>query len=348
MNAFLFVPLLAMTWIFGLFLAMIASHYFLSVLESSGQGNDEVSMPEEPFVDWVGKVVYLGFFVILWGIPSLIMMAATKGMDPLPRFLLIALPFWLVFPVGILSPLCLQSRWVPFWPGLLHRMTQKAGATFQLYFLSLPVVSLMCYAFWQLTQSETAFPLIFLYAILTAVCFLLYARLLGRYGFVLTFTRGLETEKVKKKRPRPRPRPVEEEAVFVQPTEMEGVHDPFGEEVTGYGVNLGKKIEEAKVPPPVIDDEESYIVEEGLEIEEPVVGSQPTQSEQSRAFAPPREEEVRLFIKNRKVKEPKTPFGPETVLFLAGPDMMTGLIKLAGGFALFSLLIHFMAATRPI
>ena len=35
MNAFLFVPLLALTWAFGFLLIIFASHYFLTVLEGT-------------------------------------------------------------------------------------------------------------------------------------------------------------------------------------------------------------------------------------------------------------------------------------------------------------------------
>jgi hypothetical protein len=356
-QAFLFVPLLAATWIVGLYFAMIASHYFLSVLESSAAGNDSIEMPVEPFVDWVGKVVYLGFFVVIWGVPSLTVMAATKGQDEFIRMVMIGLPFWLLFPIGILSPLALVSRWVPFYPGLVSRMMQKFSATVQMYLLTFPVAMLFFYCFGMLVKSETSYVMVFILSPLTALCFLVYARLVGRLGFVLSFTRGIETEKVKKPTKPKRPRPVvpEEAPVYVQPSEMKAIRNPFDdEEVTGYSVNFVGKVEEQKAPPPKIEEEESYIIEDGLEVEEspaPVreTGSKPPKNNPgSNAFDPPLEEEVQLYSKKKKLKEPKVPFGSDSILFLASPDMIRGLLKLGAGMMVLSLLIHFLGALRPV
>ena len=355
MNAFLFVPLLAMTWIFGLFLSMIVSHYFLCILEDSAQGNEEIELPVEPFVDWCGKVVYLGFFLILWSIPSMMMLAATRGMDFFPRALLVLGIFWILFPIGIISPMSLASKWIPFWPELPLRMSQKFNVTVQFYLLTFPIVMILGFAISKILDPGENFAILFGMVPLTALGLMVYARILGRYGFVLTFTSKvtLMPEKQKKKPGPRRPRPIELEPVYVQPSEMESLRDPFDQEVTGYDVNFQKsppKVrEEVRTPRPE-EPEESYDVVDNLEVVEgtPQSSLPIANPELERAFKPPDEQEIGMYLKNRKVKEFKAPFGLEVILFLTSPSMTSALIKLTAGIALFALLLQGLRIFRPV
>src|SRR5947209_2134040 len=122
MNAFLFIPLLALTWAFGFALLTISAHYFLVVLEGTAAGNEEVVLPDEPMTDWFGKGFYLAVLGIIWGAPGVILAwSAGRGSPPLQLALLIGW-LWLLFPIGMLSSLCASTRWLPLWPGLFGRM----------------------------------------------------------------------------------------------------------------------------------------------------------------------------------------------------------------------------------
>src|SRR5580704_6903005 len=105
MNAFLFVPLLALTWAFGFLLIIFASHYFLTVLEGTAAGNEEVAFPDEPLIDWIWKGYYLTFFGIIWVAPGVILAWLAGGANPNLRIALAIGWVWLLFPVGMLSSL---------------------------------------------------------------------------------------------------------------------------------------------------------------------------------------------------------------------------------------------------
>ena len=51
MNAVIFVPALAGSVICGFFFLMFASHYFLTIMESTGVGAKEVTWFSEPILD---------------------------------------------------------------------------------------------------------------------------------------------------------------------------------------------------------------------------------------------------------------------------------------------------------
>jgi hypothetical protein len=354
MNAFLFVPLLALTWAFGLVLAMYCSHIFLGTLEATSAGNEEVEMPDDPFVEWLVKLVYFAFFVIIWSIPSLIFWAMTKGDSPSMRFLSLLIPFWFCFPIGILSSLSLRSRWVPFWPGLLERMSQRPNRVMQFYLLSFPIFLLFGYGFRMLTQGLENQILLFGFAPLTAAAFLVYARLIGRLGLVLTFTKGIPegepapTKKKKKKRKLVETA-VEQQPAHIQPSEMQGVQTPYDGELTGYDVDFDQK---NTAPSPqevtrrVVDDPDDDVqyemVDGGLDAPKQMT------VQQEQALKPPPQSELDLFAPAKKVKDPKSPFGSSVFVFLANPHVTKAWLMLSGGLALLSLMLFFLEKLRPV
>src|SRR5262245_43402299 len=250
MSAFLFIPLLALTWAFGFALISVAAHYFLVVFEGSAAGNEEVVLPEEPFTDWFWKGFYLAFIGIIWGAPGFFFAWAVGGTAPVQTALLIGW-FWLLFPIGILSSTSASSRWVPLWFGLFGRMSQRLNKVGAFYVISMPVVTLLGTSFYFLAvRKDTDIPLVFILAPIVAASFLVYARLLGRIGLVLTFTKETKPASkavAEKKRPRPQratmPVPLMEElpAGPKQPSEMPGLMTPMDGEITGYKVPLDDK-----------------------------------------------------------------------------------------------------------
>ena len=54
MTAFLFVPLLAVTWIVGLAVLAYAAHFFLTITESSATGTARnLTWRPRPFREWI-------------------------------------------------------------------------------------------------------------------------------------------------------------------------------------------------------------------------------------------------------------------------------------------------------
>jgi hypothetical protein len=102
---------------------------------------------------------------------------------------------------------------------------------------------------------QATFPTILLYAMLGAIGWLTYARVLGRLGYLLMFTKGFESEEKEEEKPKPKkkkvlPEPDElaEPPSRVQPSEMEPMTGGIDGPVTGYSVNWGAEPENKPIP----------------------------------------------------------------------------------------------------
>src|SRR6478672_2298113 len=146
-SAFLFVPLLAATAIIGGFVFAYAAHCFLTVVEQTAAGNDEVVWPDEPYLDWLWQAAYMLWLSALWLAPLVFgaraVVASQTGSAAVARFLLTAAVLtWLVFPLSLLSSLSASSHWVLFAPRLMLRLvTRRFGSLLTFYVLSGPVLA---------------------------------------------------------------------------------------------------------------------------------------------------------------------------------------------------------------
>lgn len=349
MSAILFIPLLAATWILGLALAVVASHYFLVVLESSASGSEKVVWPEEPMTDWLWKGVYMAWLGGAWVGPFLIL-GRVASPDAWVRFTFVACSFCLLFPLGMLSSLAAGSPWVPFWPGLFARLGQRPNAVFTFFLLNVPLTVAFVGAFHlMMVRKETPAGLAVVLAPVAAASFLVYARALGRLGLVLSFTTGGENEPVKRKRKRkkkeekPRTGEHEEQPVFKQPSELPPIQTPFEGPVTGYDVALDDRPRE---PEPtsrrVVDEDEDLtpipIAESDVDAPPPVRPPIPQASA----------EELALWDdRDRRVTEPARPFGATVVTFLGEPRAAKAWFVLAAGLALLGLMVQALRELRP-
>lgn len=114
--------LLAPFWlIVGGYFAAYGAHSLLVVIEQTAAGFDAVVWPEDRFLDYFWKPVYLAGLYVLWLVPVAIVapsLAVVFG-QALPRFVGGAAfaVFWLVFPVSLLSSLSGESRFlIVRWP----------------------------------------------------------------------------------------------------------------------------------------------------------------------------------------------------------------------------------------
>ena len=356
MNAFLFVPLLAFTWIFALGLSIVASHYFLVVLEGTAAGNDKVELPEEPLLDSFWKPFYLALLGIVWCAPGFLVAWTAGAENSALRLTLLILWCWLLFPIGMLSSLSASSRWSPLWVGLFSRMAQRPRQVGQFYVLSLPVFGAFAVCFYILTaRPHTALEIVLFLAPLAAAAYLVYARLLGRIGLVLSFTKGREDLRPRRRRPKPNPAivtPVIEEATAgpVQPSQLPGIMTSYDGELTGYDVST------ADQPPPlpavatrsrIIDDDDNGEAIRVIE-PDPVPIERPLTLHQEQALKAPRKDELELYDHSERiVREPKRPFGAECFAFLLQPGPLHAWVKLSLGFLMLGALIFFLHELRP-
>src|SRR4051794_13691090 len=112
MTAFLFVPLLVAAWMLGFFVAALASHYFLTIVESSATAmarnlswrgrpfrewiRDGVQWPDDLFVDYFAKTFYFAYIIGLWAGPAFLVGRLAAGHTAWAT-VITAAAFWLFF-----------------------------------------------------------------------------------------------------------------------------------------------------------------------------------------------------------------------------------------------------------
>jgi hypothetical protein len=358
LRALIFMPALVGAVVFGFVFLLFASHYYLTVLESTAAGGKDVTWVSEPITDNFGRLWYMLWLVGLWLGPAyLIGRVATAGdASPWVKLAVPLLVFWLCYPVSQLSSLSATTVWLPFVPDVPVRLLQKPGVV--LGFLVLSAVALAAFAVgfrWAfLTEGEWEFLLIG--APLMVVAAFVYARLIGRLAFALRFTRGLFPEKRKKKakaeatadrRDRGEPAPV-------QPRDLPPLESPDGE-LTGYDILTRdddpprpKKRVRAEVaepeegeptglpeePPrrrkrkPAVERAREWTDEDDeAAVAYGVREAEATPEEASpKAVVKPTAEEERLLRRDDAPKKPKRVWGPELLSFLGQPGTVSAIL----------------------
>src|SRR3954447_25531347 len=127
MSAIFFVLGLVATVIVGTYVFAYASHCFLTVVEQTSAGNDEVVWPKEPYQDWLWEAVYMLWLTALWLGPIVLALravtAANAGAGVASEVIVAAaVCVWLFFPITLLSSMSGSSRWVLLSPRLLSRL----------------------------------------------------------------------------------------------------------------------------------------------------------------------------------------------------------------------------------
>jgi hypothetical protein len=352
MNAFLFIPLLAALWAIGFVLSLFAAHYFLTVLESSAAGNDKIVWPEEPLIDWFWKAFYLAFLGGVW-ITPMIVVGRVVSADPWVQMVFAAFSFWLFFPIGLISSQSAESIWIPFWPGVFNRLSQRMPAVIAFYLLSIPIAVAFLGSFHLILRADVSFEWAVILAPLSAAGFLVYARTLGRLGFVLSFTRGAGNERIKggrkKKKERPKIGDHSEQPIQAQPSELPPVETPFEGPITGYNVVFDDRprVDEAPKPSLLTLDDEGDGQPLQLEPDRIDEGNRARERTNKPPLPEPDPEEMAAWEKTRSLKEPKQPYDAKLLTFLLEQRSMSAWIILGFGLALIGGMIRVLRELKP-
>jgi hypothetical protein len=201
--AMIAIPLLlpVMGFIF-FWTGIYAASCFLAIVEDTAAGNDQVAWPKGGgLVDGLGK-----FIVFLWLggsglIPVWIFWVAGGGMAATDDFFWVVavLPGIVLFPVQLLSVLTAGSWWSLLDRRIIVGLLTKPLA---LMLMCVPPLILITPCIWlgQLIIVRANFPVAIVAGFVWAAFLLIYARILGRTGWLLIGT-GLK-KKSGKKRPR--------------------------------------------------------------------------------------------------------------------------------------------------
>jgi hypothetical protein len=351
MAILFFMYLLAAT-ILGVFVAGYAAHSFLTVVEDTAAGNDEVRWPHDPLVDWAWKLFYLGWLMLVWLVPAMIVARWwATGSSAETAFAksagMVAFLFWLFFPITLLSSLSASSRWFIFSPAILPRFAQRPGAVAMFYLVTAPLMLVGAVALRALLIADI-YQLPFGAVGLTCVV-LLYGRLFGRLALMLRHTRDLRTRPV----PRPARRAMtmaEAAARVARPREgvisaadLPPVNAPDEEARIGYDLRIDDVppqtlVPEPPRPKPIDRDDVPY---ELLDREPAAVHRGPLPE---RLLNPP-EHEMALARRGRLPEPPPRPWIDGIWAFPFYDETRRALVWLSLGFAVLGFLFRQMMAT---
>jgi hypothetical protein len=169
-------------------LAYVA-HCLLVIVQDTAAGIDRVRWPDEPFMDWLLRAVFLGILLSVWLVPAGILSRSLRHVwlpdDPGLRFLILAVPgLWLFLPVGLLSSLGSVSRWGFLRPSVIAGLLRQLPRTVAFYAISLALAVGAAFL-WREALRSPRLLLLPVAAIASAYAFLVYARLLGRLAWLI-------------------------------------------------------------------------------------------------------------------------------------------------------------------
>jgi hypothetical protein len=191
-RAMIFVSLLAMSVLVGLFTFLHAAHCFLTTVQQTAAGNDRIRWPNEPLYDKLPRAGYLACLVAIWIAPAGLLLRISPdwalGGSPLFTFLTAAtVLLWSLFPIGLFSALSGSSPWLVFRFAVVQFFFRRFGATLIFYFVSAALVG-GSFGLLYLAFSTGSIIYTFMVPPVVAAAFLIYARLLGRMAFLFDHT----------------------------------------------------------------------------------------------------------------------------------------------------------------
>lgn len=208
----IFMMLFVSTLIVGLCVLAYLARSVLVVVQETGLGHDEVTWPNEPIQDWLGHAVLFIELLGIWIAPAALTARLLREVwlpdQGFLRILLLAGPgLWLFFPIGLLSSLSAESRWVPFRASIFFSFFRIAPASFGFYVLTAILLGIAV-APWYYAMVGHQFVLLPVAAAVGGAVVLIYARLLGRVAYLLQRLPSARRAPAKvEKRPAPKAAP---------------------------------------------------------------------------------------------------------------------------------------------
>jgi hypothetical protein len=125
--------------IVGSYTFAFAAHLFFAISDATSGGQDDLTWPDEPLLDRLGKGVMMAWLVLVSLGPGFIIGRALSGDRSGPAMLFAASLFGLVFPLVLLSVQASGAIFgIVYWP-TLSRVFEKPGIIAGYYLAVLPV-----------------------------------------------------------------------------------------------------------------------------------------------------------------------------------------------------------------
>jgi hypothetical protein len=318
--AILFVILFAASIMVGVCVLAYAARCVLVVVQETGLGQDEITWPNEPYLDWLGHSVLFLELLGIWLAPAALTARLLREVwlpdDGALRLLLLAGPgLWLFFPIGLLSSLSAESRWVPFRWVIFHCFLRIAPAALIFYFLTAILLGILV-DLWYVTLFGGQGVLLPVAAMSGAAILFIYARLLGRVAWLIQ--RLPSTQRV----------PVRAKAEKRKPSKPRGrkkrkpaaeVHDPWAVPEEEKSRAKSKRFPWAEDPPkakpsyapPSAEEIEGY----GIAADKPAAPQKPPEKPLRSSLHTPPEEYEPIAMQRTTDLEPPSPRETQSELF---------------------------------
>lgn len=318
--AILFVISLAASIVVGVCVVAYAARCILVIVQETGLGQDEVIWPSEPIQDWLGHAVQFVELVGIWLAPAALVARMLRNVwladAGALRVLLLAGPgLWLFFPIGLLSSLSAESRWIPFRWTIFRCFLRIAPTAIVFYFLSAILLSIAVVP-WYYTLFGGRVALLPVAAVVSATVLFVYARLLGRLAWRIQRLPPPPTTPAKTKLPKHQQARRKKKR---KPSSQ--VEDPWAvpeEEERAHQTN--KRFPWAKGPPdtpkselqpPSAEEIEGY----GFATEQPTAPVTPPEKPPRSRFAKSPEEYEAYGMHDKAEPQAAVPHQPQTELF---------------------------------
>jgi hypothetical protein len=360
-GVMMFFLLMAGMVIVGAYVFAYAAHIFLSAIESTATGFDEVAWPDEPYVDWLWKGVYLFWLVALWLVPLLFVnqwlsRTQTAAVAAAQFVYIAAALFWLLFPISLLSSMSASSRWIFFSPALLPRLFQRSGSLIVFYALTGPVMAGVAFVVWWSLRGGGILS-VPIAAFAVSAGLLIYARLFGRLALLARHTTGRADRAAAAPTRRVRTfRRVQERAAsydpvrsgqrIMQPSDLPPTDAADPDARTGYGVRLDDAPPEESGRPPghgwiVHDPPTPYDIADGPAAVAPPRPPLPD------GVIKPSEYELQLARQDKSPDVPQHPWSDGTFAFPFYAANRGPLVWLTLGLSAFGLFFNLMLTVKP-
>lgn len=354
-GAIVFFMFLIGAVIVGLYAFAYSAHIFLSVVEGTAAGNDEIAWPSDPYVDWLWKGVYLAWLIAVLLVPILI---ASHWIASGFLIYVVAGLFWLLFPMILLSSMSASSRWFIFSIALLPRLAGQFGAVVSFLALTAPLLALIAAAthFW---RGSGRIVVLLPAVLILAAGVLIHGRFLGRLALLLRQSDDHEEPELPLPSERPRVPahvqaasydPLRSGKVRIrQPSELPPTDAKDPEARTGYNLNLDDGPAPSSGRPEsrgwvVRDPPDPYSIADGPAHIAPPRGPMPERMIQ------PSEYELKLArsIEDKMPELPAHPWLAGTWSFPFRRNNVAVMLTLAFGYFVFGFMLTMMATFRPM
>jgi hypothetical protein len=211
-QAMMFMCLMVAQCLLGVVLLAYGARCFQVIVEETAAGIDEVAWPDEPYLDWLARAVHLFWLVAVWLVPVGFLLRILARANPdMPVATLVLPPvivFWLMFPLGVLSSMSANSRWVVLRPALLLGLAHIPLSLLAFYVITAALLVGCTAVVWHALETLSLLWMA-VGAFAVSTTFLIYGRLLGRIAWLLGSLEPARTKPARTASARPPVRGVE-------------------------------------------------------------------------------------------------------------------------------------------